>query len=470
MHRGEVHALLGENGAGKSTLVKILVGAVRPDDGRIVLEGEPVRFRGVGDAVARGIVPIYQQLSLIPHLSVAENLFAFDLARGFGLRRAGERGWQGRARHALRAVGLSVDPRIPAGELSLAQRQLVEISRSVIRDCRVLILDEPTTTLNAAEIEHLFAVVRRLRSQGRGVLFISHRLDEVAAIADRVSVLRDGATVMDGVPISETNTEGIVRAMVGRPVTAAALPQTAQKDEALRGERLTSPGAFADVGVRVRTGEVLGVVGLIGSGAAELGETLAGARVASGRLVVGGRALRPGDRAAALRAGVGFVPADRDRDGVFPTLPVLDNGSVSVLREISRGGWLSRARERSRLLPRLRELSVKPLDPAANIRGLSGGNQQKVLVARCLAGESLKVVVAIEPTRGVDVGARRDIHDALLKAAAGGAGVVVVSSDLDEVVAVSHRVLVMREGRAAAMLPGGSDPAPILAHLSGSAA
>lgn len=282
IYRGEVHAVLGENGAGKSTLVKVLVSAVRPDDVRIVLDGEPVRFRGAGDTVARGIVAIYQQLSLIPHLSVAENLFAFDLARGLGLRHADKRGRRYRARRALEAVGLCVDPETPAGGLPLAQRQLVKISRGVIRDCRVLILDEPTTTLNAAEIEHLFAVVRRLRSQGRGVLFISHRLDEVAAIVDRISVLRDRATVMDGVASSETTTEGIVHAMVGRFVTAAALSRTAQHEEVLRGERLTIQGAFADVDVSLRAGEVLVVVGLIGSGVAELGEKLAAARAEGG--------------------------------------------------------------------------------------------------------------------------------------------------------------------------------------------
>lgn len=468
MKRGEVHALLGENGAGKSTLVKILVGALTPDDGRISLDGEPVRLNGVGDAVARGVVPIYQRLSLIPHLTVTENLFAFDLARGSGWRRASDRGWAGEAQRALEAVGLNVDPHTPVAELSLAQRQLVEIARSVIRDCQVLILDEPTSTLNPSEIEHLFAVMRKLRAQRRGVLFISHRLDEVADIADRISVLRDGATVMDSVPSVETTSDAIVRAMVGRAVTSATSTHAPSDNVILRGTGLASSGVFTEVDVTLRAGEILGIVGLIGSGAAELGEVLAGARATSaGQIEIVSKPLRTGNRAAAHGAGIGFIPADRDRDGLFHTLSVLQNSSASILGEISRAGWLVGKRERSRLLPRLESLSIKPADPNVNIGALSGGNQQKALIARSLAGGATRILIGVEPTRGVDVGARQDIHDAMLKAAARGLGVVLVSSDLEEIVALSQRVLVMREGRMVADLPGEPDPTLILAHLSG---
>ena len=464
---GEVHALLGENGAGKSTLIKILVGALRPDAGELRVDGAPVRLDGVGDAIGRGILPIYQQLSLMPHLSVLENLFAFELARGPALGRRDTRRRIGEAHEALRRVGVDVDPRAPLGRLSLAQRQLVEIARAVVRDCRVLLLDEPTTALGVDEVERLFGVVTEMREQGRAVLLISHRLDEVERICDRVTVLRDGRTVLRGGALPGVSRREVIEAMVGHELGEAPERGAASGDELLSVSGLSAPGAFRDVDLAVRAGEVVGIVGLIGSGATELGEALAGERrVNGGAIRIGGRALREGDRRAALRAGVGYIPADRDRDGLFPGLSVLHNASASSLWRLGRGGWLQPARERAELAPLLRRLRVRPEDPDAEIGALSGGNRQKALVARALAGGG-RVLVALEPTRGVDVGARREIHDAVLEACTAGRAVVVASTDLDEVMALSHRVLVMRAGRLVAALAPEDGPSAVVRELTG---
>jgi ABC-type sugar transport system ATPase subunit len=468
LRAGEVHALLGENGAGKSTLVKILVGADRLDGGALAVDGQPVSFASVTDAVAHGIVPIYQQLSLLPDLSVTENLFAFELAGGPGWRRT-DRRWRAEARRALDTVGLAIDPDCPVGDLSLAERQLVEIGRSVLVDCKVLVLDEPTTALTRGEVERLFGVVRDLRDRGRAVLFISHRLDEVMTISDRISVLRNGRSEMEGHPVQGLTADEVVRAMVGREVEQAGFAGGSHGAPVLRAQALSAPGAFEDVALTVHAGEVLAVVGLVGSGALEMAEALSGARPSAGVLTVNGRPVRLGSRRDALKAGVGYLPGDRDRDGVFPTLRVLDNGSACVLDVIARRGFLARGRERRHLLPLLRSLAVKPNDPAAPITGLSGGNQQKVLLARTLSRGDSRVLVVVEPTRGVDIGSRRDIHQALRDDATRGAAVVLASTDLDEVVTVADRVLVMREGRIAAALPASVGTEALLSHMTGAA-
>jgi ABC-type sugar transport system ATPase subunit len=467
---GEVHALLGENGAGKSTLIKALVGVYTPDDGTMLFDGEPLALHGVSDGLAHGIVPVYQQLSLLPHLSVRENLLAFDVAAGAGWRPAARSATEA-AREALALVGLEIDPGTLVGELALAERQLVEIARAVLRDCRLLILDEPTTSLGGAEIEHLFGVVRRLTGRGGAVLFISHRLDEVAEISDTITVLRNGRTVLDAQPATAVSRQDIVDAMAGAATSFDALARQATGDVVLDASALRLLGHDTSIDLTVRAGEVVGLVGLIGSGAIELAETVAGLHaVRGGDVTLDGRALRPGNRAAALSAGVGLIPGDRDRDGLFPTLTVLHNASASVLRSLSRRGLIDRREERRGLAERLRALSIRPDDPDAPVTALSGGNQQKVVAVRSLAVESRRLIVAIEPTAGVDVAARHDIHTAIVGAAADGVGVLLASTDLDEVVALSHRIVVMRRGAVIAELGPDAGVARIVAALTGAEA
>jgi ribose transport system ATP-binding protein len=466
LHAGEVHALLGENGAGKSTLLKLLVGAIQPDAGELRLDGQLTQLDSVRDAIGRGILPIYQQLSLTPHLTVVENLLAFEVASGRALSWFGARRRLGEARAALDAVGLDVDPMSPVAELSLAQRQLVETARSVMRECRVLLLDEPTTSLAADEVEVLFGVMSRLRAEGRAILFISHRLDEVERIADRVTVMRDGRTVLSGGHAATLGRGEIIEAMVGAEVQPVSAGRVQHGKPVLKVTGLSGRGAFRDVELTVHEGEIVGLVGLIGSGATEVGEAIAGVRPErKGTVEVAGRPLSSRDRASALRAGVGFIPIDRDRDGLFSGHSILHNASVSSLRRFTRHGWLSVRRERAEIDPRLRNLGVRPEDPEAEIGSASGGNRQKVLVVRNLASES-PVLIAQEPTRGVDVGARLEIHQAFIDGAANGLGILVTSSDLEEVAALCHRVLVMRSHRVVAEVQP-HDANQIVRHLTG---
>ncbi len=465
LRAGEVHVLLGENGAGKSTLIKVLVAAHGADAGQVKLDGEPLELDGVSDAVARGVVPVYQQLTVLSHLTVAENLAAFDIAAGSGWRRTPID--EEAVRRGLELVGLDVEPDEMVGELSLAQRQLLEIARAVLRECRVLILDEPTTSLNRAEVNHLFEVIGRICRAGGAVLFISHRLAEVAEVADRVTVLRNGRTVLDGVAAEKVSPEAIVAAMVGEEVELPDLEQGARGELVLELTAASIEPGGPEIDLRVHRGEIVGLVGLVGSGALPLAEGVAGLRRIGGALRLAGEPLPLGDRCGALRAGVALIPGDRDKQGIFETLSVLQNSTASALRDLARRAILRSGDERERLVPRLRELSVRPGDPDVPITELSGGNQQKVLVARALANDQRELLVAIEPTRGVDISARHDIHRAMVEAARDGIGILLASTDLDEVVGLCHRILVMRGDEVTAELTPDVGVAGVLAELTG---
>ena len=471
LRSGEIHALLGENGAGKTTLVKVLVGALAPDNGEVLVRGEPRRFSSVRAAVAAGITPIYQELSLMPQLSVAENLAAFDLAEGRSFGPVNRRRWQRQARGVLDDLGLDISPRMLVSRLGLAERQLVEIARALVRDSAVLVLDEPTAALGRAEAVRLFNVLRQLRARGRAVLFITHRLDEVLEVADRVSVMRDGRMVLE-VERSDVSAPALVLAMVGQAVAVERFELAPPKDQVvIEAERLTLSPLFEDVSFLARAGEVVGIVGLIGSGAEALGAALAGeGRVQSGRLTLYERDVTRTDRAGAQAVGIAYLPADRKADGLFPGLTVRENASAAILPQLARSGWLSPGREAARTDPVLERVRVRPADPRKLIGELSGGNQQKVLLARMLVAAEVRVLVASEPTRGVDIGARREIHRTFVEAAAGGAAVLIVTSDLDEASVLCHRLLIMRRGRLVQELPGDAPMQTVLGYLTGAAA
>ena len=452
---GRVHALVGENGAGKSTLVRILTGNQLPDEGELLLDGQPVRFDSPREALAAGITAVYQELTVLPAMSVADNVMLGQerTARGMLDRAAQDR----EVRQALARVGLAdVDPRRPAEELSLANQQLVEIARALVRRSRVIVLDEPSAVLSGDKLEALFSVVRGLAADGVAVIYISHLLEEVTGLADDVTVLRDGRVVSSG-PAAEYDIPRIIRDMVGRDVDAVfpSLPEpgdaVALRVRGLVPRSSTRPPAPLDLDLRA--GEIVGVAGLVGSGRSRLLRTLAGEhpRVA-GTVEVSGRPVPPSVRRA-IAAGVVLVPEERKTEGLVLPLPVRANTTLAALGQVLRGGFLSGSRERAVFLEEQQRLGIKASDPDQGTWQLSGGNQQKIVLAKWLR-RGPKVLLLDEPTRGVDVGAKTEIYRLITGLAAEGMAVLMVSSDLPEVLGMSHRVLVCRGGGVVGELTG----------------
>jgi len=448
---GEVHALVGENGAGKSTLLRIVAGALAPDAGHVETGGQV--FSRLDPLLARrlGIVPIYQQPALFPDLTVAENL-ALGLEKG-GWRRVRWRERQGRARELLARVGARIDPSAEAGALRMAEQQLVEIARALGAQARILLMDEPTASLAEPEAVRLFALVDELRTQGVGIVYVSHRLPEVLRLADRVTVLRDGAVVETRAAAALSQPE-LIKMMVGRELSAVFPKRPVPRAGVVLEARALSSraGGLREATFELHGGEILGLAGLVGSGRTELARVLFGLTPADhGELRVNGRAVRIEAPAGALSIGLAYVPEDRRRHGVIGDMSVAVNVTLAVLRRIARGPFLDRRRERALAQGFVERFGIRTPSLDAPVSQLSGGNQQKVAVARWLAAQPA-VLILDEPTQGVDVGAKAEIHRLMVELAEQGLAILMISSELPEILGMSDRIAVMRDGAIVATL------------------
>jgi ribose transport system ATP-binding protein len=449
---GEVHALVGENGAGKSTLVKVLCGVERPDAGEMFLEGAPYLARDPQEALRAGIRVVYQELNLLTYLTIEENLSFEDLPAHHGL--LDRRELRRRATALLDEVGLDVPPDTPVEDLGIAQMQLVEIARALLTDARLLILDEPTATLTPREVDRLFDIIRRLAQRGIGVLFISHHLDEMKEIGDRVTVLRNGRVAATRT-VADTTVAQVIELMVGRAMTEGYPFREAVRpgEELLSVEGLTYRGNQEPITLSLRAGEILGVAGLVGSGRTEAMRAIFGADRASGGTVrVRGRLVDVRSPRDAVSAGICLLTEDRKSQGLMLDMSCAQNTTITRLGSVTRHGLLQPNREADATQDLIDALSIRAQSPSQVVRFLSGGNQQKVVVAKWLFAQS-EVLIFDEPTRGIDVGARLEIYNLIWDLAEQGKGIVVVSSDLPELLGVCHRIVVFSKGAIVGELP-----------------
>ncbi len=449
LRRGEVHVLLGENGAGKSTLMRVLSGACVRDAGEVLLDGRPVALHSPRDAQALGISTIYQEFNLVPHLSAAENIFlGREPSRGAGVINRARLTRD--ARHLLESLGTTIDPLARVKDLSVAEQQMVEVAKALSIDARILIMDEPTSALTESEIDQLFAAIARLTSRGVSVIYISHRMEELSRVGRRATVMRDGryiATLPLPAPIPE-----LVRLMADRDVAHHfPTPTRTRGAELLRVEQVSRGPRLRDASLTLHRGEILGVAGLLGAGRTELARVIAGADVPErGRVLLNGRPLRLRAPSDAIRAGIGLVPEDRKRHGIVPGQSVAANFALPQLRRLSRFGVVNRRRELDLAIRWIKDLRVKTPAHTARVVTLSGGNQQKVVLGKWLAAGA-DVLIVDEPTRGIDVAAKMEIYQLLDRLAAEGAAILMISSDLPEILGMSDRVLVMHQGRVQAI-------------------
>jgi rhamnose transport system ATP-binding protein len=451
LYAGEAHALLGENGAGKSTMVKILAGVHAPDEGEVLLDGHPVTLATPAAARDAGIAVIYQEPTLFPDLSVAENIYMGRQPLVAG-RRIDRRKMLADAAGLFGRLGVRLDPGRICRGLSIADQQLVEIAKALSLEARVIVMDEPTAALSAAEVARLFEVVRTLRAGGSAVLFISHRLEEVFEICQRVTVMRDGRHVLTS-ELAGMTTDDLVRAMVGRQMAErTAGERSAPGDTILTAERLTREGVFTDVSLQVRAGEIVALAGLVGSGRSEVARAIFGIdRYDAGRVLVRGRELRKASPTAAMAAGIGFVPEDRRQQGLVMDMSVQQNVALASLSRLRKGGLVRSAAEKAFARDWAVRLNLKYGRLTDPVLQLSGGNQQKVVLAKWL-GRSPALLIVDEPTRGIDIATKAEVHRLLVQLAAEGVAILVISSELPEVLHIGDRILVMREGRLTAEL------------------
>jgi monosaccharide-transporting ATPase len=460
LRAGRTHALIGENGAGKSTLIKVITGVYRPDQGELRMDGAPVRFGRPADAQAAGISTIYQEVNLIPLQSVARNIFMGREPRDrFGL--IDFRAMNRQAKALLAEYGIRVDVNRQLRSLGLGLQQMVALARAVSVDAKVVIMDEPTSSLEPREVETLFGVVRRLHDQGVGIIYVSHRLDELYAVCDEVTVMRDGRVVHTGELAALPRLE-LVAMMLGRETSAVVAGGRTELEShhpigpepVLDVQGLTSSPLLKDVSFRVRPGEVVGLGGLLGAGRSETAKAVAGAfPITGGTVLVKGRQVRKGSTAAAIRSGIALLSEDRRVEGLIPSLSVRENIVLAALPRLSRFGIVSRSRQDRLVRTFVDRLRIKIASPEQRVSELSGGNQQKVLLARWLCTEPT-VLLLDEPTRGIDVGAKAEVQSLITDLAGQGLGVVLISSEMEELLEGSDRVLVLRDGAVAGELAG----------------
>ena len=456
VRRGEVHALVGENGAGKSTLVKIVTGILEPSSGHIELDGEPTRFATPVEARRAGVAAVYQDPKLFPHLDVAENI-SMGATPTMALGVVDRRAVVARAREALARIGVAIDPRALIAELSVAELQFVEIARALAADPQLLILDEPTSSLTPAEAEKLFRIARDLREHGTAILFITHRLEELTLIADTVTVLRDGRHVATRPAADVTRTE-IVRMMVGRPLEGMFAERTKRTPgrEVLRVDGLTRDGAFSNVTFALRAGEIVGMAGLVGSGRSEIAQACFGlSPPTAGRIAIDGVPVTPRSPKQMLALGLAYLPEDRDGLGLIMSAPIADNVTLPILDRLAKLGFIDEAAGRTIASGAVETYHVRTTGIDQLVSDLSGGNRQKVAFARWLSTKP-KVLILDEPTHGVDIGSKAQIHRIIAELADEGLAVLVISSDLPEVLGVSDRILVIAEGELVAEMDAAS--------------
>lgn len=454
LHAGSIQALVGENGAGKSTLVKIIAGLYQCDTGSFTLDDKEVTFRSTADSKAAGIAVIYQEPTLFPDLSVTENVFMGRQPTG-RLGRIDRGAMRAEVESLMTRLGVQIDPDRPTDGLSIADQQIIEIAKAISLDAKVLIMDEPTAALSGVEVERLFSVARQLRDENRALLFISHRFNEVFDLCDTITVMRDGSYIST-VAAAETTSAAIVKMMVGRDVDELFPKLTVPIGEpVLRVEGLTSPGLFSDISFDVRAGEIVGLAGLVGAGRSEVARAVFGVDgYAEGTVTVDGHAVRPRSPGDAMARGLALVPEDRRKQGLVIDSPVRTNLTDAIRSLLVRFGLITNSRENTSAREWARRLEVKTASLDTIAATLSGGNQQKVVLAKWLA-TGPKVLIIDEPTRGIDVGTKAEVHRMMSELAGQGMAILMISSELPEVLGMADRVLVMREGRITAELPRG---------------
>lgn len=449
---GEIHALMGENGAGKSTLMKILTGIHKSNSGEILYKGEIVEYHSPKEAEKAGIAVIHQELNIIPYLTVAENMFlGKELKRQpFGILKTKE--MNEKTKENLNRLGIDIDPQKEAGELSVGQQQMIEIARAIAAETEVLIMDEPTAALTDREIETLFTVINQLKREGVAIIYISHRMEEIFRMCDRITVLRDGQSIGTKIT-SETGFEEIVKMMVGRELGERFPERTAEiGEDRFVVEDLSLEGIFNNISFNVRKGEILGVAGLMGAGRTEIMETIFGARKKkSGRIYMDDKELNIRKPHHAIEAGIGFITEDRKDEGLVLGLTVRENLAIPNLKKLSKSAVIQKQKEKQWTEEMIQKLRIKTSGPEQEVKSLSGGNQQKVVFGKWLGTEP-KLLILDEPTRGVDVGAKKEIYSIMNELTEKGFSIIMVSSELPEILGMSDRVMVIHEGKLSAIL------------------